>query len=49
MSSFVGFEEDERILKLDGKIEWTDDLISKMNGEVRKRVMPYYDEITKSL
>ncbi|MCL5068909.1 MAG: hypothetical protein M1368_11250, partial [Thaumarchaeota archaeon] len=45
LDSFDGFKEDENILKLEGEIKWTDELIRKFNGEVKKRVLPYFNKL----
>jgi hypothetical protein len=45
LDSFEGFKEDESIRKIEGEIKWDDDLIRKFNGEVRKRVMHYFDNL----
>jgi hypothetical protein len=46
LDSFDGFEEDKNLSKFEGEIKWSDDLIRKFNGEVRKRVMHYYDSLS---
>lgn len=43
LNSFDGFKEDKELEKLEGEIHWTDELIRKFNGEVRKRVLFYFD------
>lgn len=43
--SFEGFKEDDGIRKIEGEIKWNDDLIRKFNGEVRKRVLYYFDKL----
>ena len=45
MSSFVGFEEDGAILKMNNEIKWNDQLFRKFNGETRKRVLDYFDKL----
>ena len=45
LDSFDGFKEDDQILKMEGDITWTDDLVRKFNGEVRKRVMSYFEKL----
>jgi hypothetical protein len=45
LNSFDGFKEDERILKMEGEIKWSDELIRKFNGEVRRRVLSYFDKL----
>ena len=45
LNSFEGFKEDENILELKEDVVWTDDIIRKLNGEVRKRVLGYFDSI----
>lgn len=44
IDTFEGFETDEKISEL-SKIEWTEQLIRKLNGEVRTRVLSCYDSI----
>jgi len=44
LESFEGFEEDKGLEKLT-EIEWSDTLIKKFNGEVRKRVLSYFDQL----
>lgn len=44
LSSFGGFEEDEKILELPAQFEWSDDLMRRFNGEVRKRVLEFFDK-----
>jgi hypothetical protein len=48
INTFEGFEEDENIVNLT-EIHWDDRLIRKFNGEVRKRVLKYYDEIAAEM
>lgn len=48
LDSFEGFKEDAGILDLKEDIAWTDDLIRKLNGEVRKRVIGYFDAISSN-
>lgn len=43
LDSFDGFEEDDRLVDLEGQIHWNDQLVRKFNGEVRKRVLDYFD------
>lgn len=43
LDSFHGFKEDKELEKLEGEIHWTDDMIRKFNGEVRRRVLYYFD------
>jgi hypothetical protein len=45
LESFDGFEEDEDLVKMK-EIRWNDSLIRKFNGEVRKRVLSYFDELS---
>ncbi|MCW4003627.1 MAG: hypothetical protein NWE95_06930 [Candidatus Bathyarchaeota archaeon] len=45
LESFEGFEEDKELVNLK-EIVWNDALIRKFNGEVRKRVLPYFDQLT---
>lgn len=42
LNSFSGFEEDDKIVHMK-EIRWSDILIRKFNGEVRKRVLKYFD------
>ena len=42
--NFEGFEEDRGLEKLQ-EVKWSDTLIRKFNGEVRKRVLPYFDTL----
>jgi hypothetical protein len=43
LQSFAGFEEDKDLANLGGEIKWSDDLIRKFNGEVRKLVLQNFD------
>jgi hypothetical protein len=45
LQSFEGFEEDKELVNMK-EIKWNDTLIRKFNGEVRKRVLPYFDQLT---
>ena len=45
LDSFEGFEEDEELLKIGPNVKWNDRLMRKFNGEVRKRVIPYFENI----
>jgi hypothetical protein len=45
LNSFEGFEEDEKLSEIQGEVSWSDSLIRKFNGEVRKRVMGYFDKL----
>ena len=45
INSFPGFEEDEKIIELNNA-GWNDSFIRKFNGEVRKRALFYYDEVS---
>jgi hypothetical protein len=47
MDSFTSFEEDPELENLT-EIKWSDALIRKFNGEVRRRVMGYFDALEKS-
>jgi hypothetical protein len=42
LNSFTSFEEDEKIMELGVNFEWTDELVRKFNGEVRRRVLKYF-------
>ena len=44
LGSFGGFEEDRNLGNL-VEIKWGDLLVRKFNGEVRKRVLPAFDEL----
>jgi hypothetical protein len=44
INTFPAFKEDTSLEK-STDIEWNDLLIRKFNGEVRKRVLSYYDSI----
>lgn len=44
IGTFDVFDEDESIVKL-AKYKWDESLIRKFNGEVRKRILHYFDEI----
>lgn len=43
LSSFDGFKEDKDLPKLGNETKWNDDLIRRFNGEVRKRVLSYFE------
>lgn len=45
MQSFEGFEEDKELIRMK-EIKWDDTLVRKFNGEVRKRVLSYFDSLT---
>lgn len=45
LQSFDGFEEDKDLVNIK-EVVWNDTLIRKFNGEVRKRVLPYFDQLT---
>jgi len=45
LQSFEGFEEDKELVNMK-EVRWNDTLIRKFNGEVRKRVLPYFDQLT---
>ncbi len=45
LESFEGFKEDENLASIDAEVKWTDNLIMKFNGEVRKRVLKYFDAV----
>jgi hypothetical protein len=44
LQSYAGFKEDKEIEKLK-EIRWSDDLIRRLNGEVRKRILPIFDTL----
>jgi len=44
LESFASFEEDAELEKME-EIRWGDALIRKFNGEVRRRVMGYFDAL----
>jgi Eco57I restriction-modification methylase len=48
LQSFEGFEEDKNLEKMDVK-EWTESMIPRFNGEVRKRVLPYFDKLAEEV
>ena len=43
LDSFASFEEDPELERME-EIRWGDALIRKFNGEVRRRVMGYFDD-----
>ncbi len=45
LHSFQGFKEDKDLGKLEGEIRWTDDLVRRFNGEVRKLVQQSFDSM----
>jgi hypothetical protein len=45
LQSFEGFEEDRDLEKMQD-VKWNETLIRKFNGEVRKRVLPCFDQLT---
>jgi hypothetical protein len=47
--SFEGFKEDEKVLELGQDIAWSDEIIRKLNGEVRKRVLSYFDTLSQTM
>lgn len=44
LQSFEGFEEDKELANMK-EVKWDDTLIRKFNGEVRKRVLSYFDSL----
>ncbi|MGB9959856.1 MAG: Eco57I restriction-modification methylase domain-containing protein [Candidatus Bathyarchaeales archaeon] len=44
LQSFDGFEEDKELVNMK-EVKWNDTLIRKFNGEVRKRVLSYFDQL----
>jgi hypothetical protein len=44
LQSFEGFGEDKELVNMK-EIKWDDTLIRKFNGEVRKRVLSYFDSL----
>ncbi|MEM3784102.1 MAG: hypothetical protein QXY88_03615, partial [Candidatus Bathyarchaeia archaeon] len=44
LQSFEGFEEDKELVNMK-EVKWDDTLIRKFNGEVRKRVLSYFDQL----
>jgi hypothetical protein len=44
LQSFEGFEEDKDLVNMK-EVKWSDLLIRKFNGEVRKRVLSYFDQL----
>lgn len=49
ISTFDVFEEDNKILKLGLVSNWNEVLVRKFNGEVRKRVLSFYDEVASKI
>jgi hypothetical protein len=45
LESYEGFEEDKDLVNMK-EVKWNDALIRKFNGEVRKRVLPCFDQLT---
>jgi hypothetical protein len=45
LQSFEGFEEDKELVNMK-EVKWDDTLIRKFNGEVRKRVLSYFDSLS---
>jgi len=45
LQSFEGFEEDKELVNMK-EVKWNDTLIRKFNGEVRKRVLSYFDSLS---
>lgn len=48
MGSFEGFEEDKNLENLTN-VKWDDHLIRKLNGEVRRRALPYFDKLIQEM
>ena len=44
LNSFEGFEEDKELVNMK-EVQWDDTLIRKFNGEVRKRVLPIFEQL----
>lgn len=44
LESFSSFEEDSELERME-EIKWGDALIRRFNGEVRRRVMGYFDAL----
>jgi len=44
LQSFESFEEDKELVNIK-EVKWNDRFIRKFNGEVRKRVLPFFDEL----
>jgi hypothetical protein len=44
LQSFEGFEEDKELVNMK-EVKWNDTLIRKFNGEMRKRILPYFDQL----
>jgi hypothetical protein len=44
LQSFEGFDEEQELVSLKD-VKWDDTLIRKFNGEVRKRVLPYFNQL----
>ena len=49
LESFEGFKEDEKVLELGQDVAWSDEIIRKLNGEVRKRVLSYFDNLSQTM
>jgi len=45
LQSFEGFEEDKELVNMK-EVKWNDTLIRKFNGEVRRRVLSYFDSLS---
>jgi hypothetical protein len=45
LQSFEGFEENKELVNMK-EVKWDDTLIRKFNGEVRKRVLSYFDSLS---
>ena len=45
LHSFEGFKEDKELINMK-EVRWDDTLIRKFNGEVRKRTIPIFDQLT---
>ena len=44
LESFGAFKEDKNLVKLT-EVKWSKELLRRFNGEVRKRVLSYFDQL----
>lgn len=49
LDTFDAFEEDEKLKNIGEQYEWNDAMIRKLNGEVKKMAIYYYDKITEKV
>ena len=45
LESFVGFDENSKLFQLSEDITWNDKNIREFNGEVRKRILSYFEKL----